>query len=54
MKKYLILEGEKMEDVEKSVEKIVENSVVGSEEAESIDISEDDWKKGFEEAEGLL
>lgn len=43
-----------MENVEKSVEKSVDNLVVGSEEVESIDISEDDWKKGFEEAEGLL
>lgn len=43
-----------MDNVEKYVENDVENLVVGSEEVESIDISEDDWKKGFEEAEGLL
>lgn len=43
-----------MKDVEKYVESDVENLVVGSEEVESIDISEDDWKIGFEEAEWLL
>ena len=40
-----------MKDVEKYVENDVENLVVGAEEVESIDISEEDWKSGFEEAE---
>ena len=42
-----------MENVEKYVENDVENINV-DEEVGGFDVSDEDWKKGFEEAEGLL
>lgn len=36
------------------IEKKVKNTDFDDDDQNDIDISEDDWKKGFEEAEGLL
>lgn len=43
-----------MAGVENLVENNVEKFNADGEEVDSIDINEEDWKKGFEEAEGLL